>query len=103
MAYVRSIVALKVAQKWSACELRLAGGLSPREWFGRVISLFQLRPFPITASVALAAYELPEPFRKDPADRLVLALARLLGAPVLTIDQRILAYGRNAHVETIAY
>jgi PIN domain nuclease of toxin-antitoxin system len=57
----------------------------------------------ITAEVAIAAYELPEPFHRDPADRLIVATARLLDAPVVTIDRQILAYGRLGHVQTIAY
>lgn len=49
----------------------------------------------MTAALALAAYELPEPFRKDPADRLIVAMARRLKASVVTVDRRILAYGRG--------
>ena len=52
---------------------------------------------------ALAAYELPEPFHKDPADRLIVAMARLLQAPVVTVDRRILAYGQQGHVQVLAY
>ena len=62
-----------------------------------------LRRVPVTADMALAAYELPEPFHKDPADRLIVAVARLLKAPVVTIDRRILAYGRQGHVQVLAY
>lgn len=103
MAYVPSVVALEIAQKSTAGKLRFADGLGAREWFERVMALFHLRPLPVTANVALAACELPEPFHKDPADRLIVALARLLDAPLVTIDQRILAYGRSAHVRAIAY
>ena len=53
--------------------------------------------------MALAAYQLPEPFHRDPADRLIGAMARLLRAPVVTVDRRILAYGRQGHVEVLAY
>jgi PIN domain nuclease of toxin-antitoxin system len=53
--------------------------------------------------MALAAYELPEPFHKDPADRVIVAIARLLKGPVVTIDRRILAYGQQGHVQVLAY
>ena len=40
---------------------------------------------------------------KDPADRLIVAMARLLQAPVVTVDRRILAYGRRGHVDVLTY
>jgi PIN domain nuclease of toxin-antitoxin system len=64
---------------------------------------FGLTEVPMSANMALAAYELPEPFHKDPADRLIVAMARLLDAPVVTVDRRILAYGRHGHVEVLPY
>jgi PIN domain nuclease of toxin-antitoxin system len=51
----------------------------------------------------LHADELPEPFHQDPADRLIVATARLLDAPVVTVDRRILGYARLGHVAAIAY
>jgi PIN domain nuclease of toxin-antitoxin system len=33
----------------------------------------------ITADLALAAHELPEPFHKDPADRLIVGSSRWRG------------------------
>jgi PIN domain nuclease of toxin-antitoxin system len=57
----------------------------------------------MSADMAPAAYELPEPFPKDPADRLIVAIARLLTAPVVTVDRPIVAYGRQGHVQVLAY
>ena len=51
----------------------------------------------MSASMALAVPH------KGSADRLIVALARLLKAPVMTIDQRILAYGRQRQVKVLAY
>jgi hypothetical protein len=33
----------------------------------------------------------------------IVATARLLAAPVVTVDRKILAYGELGHVQTIAY
>ena len=52
--------------------------------------------------VALGVYELPEPFHKDPADHLIVAMARRLGIPVETSDGRLLAYAALGHVRAIA-
>ena len=100
--FVSSFVALEVAQKMAAGKLVLAKA-GARTWFGHAVRSFGLTEVRMSANMALAAYELPEPFHKDPADRLIVAMARLLKAPVVTIDRRILAYGRQGHVEVLAY
>jgi len=103
MALVPAIVALEIGQKWAAGKLRLEGGTTAREWYERALDRHRFTEIFVTADMALAAYELPEPFHKDPADRLIVATARLLDAAVVTIDRRILAYGRQGHVEVLAY
>jgi hypothetical protein len=52
-----------------------------------------VRVCPITASIAAEVARLPEPFHKDPADRLIVATSRVLGAPLVTLDDRILKSG----------
>jgi PIN domain nuclease of toxin-antitoxin system len=103
MALVPVIVALEIGQKWAAGKLRLQGRSTARQWYERALHLHRFTEVFVTADMALAAYELPEPFHKDPADRLIVAMARLLRAPVVTTDRRILAYGRQGHVEVLAY
>jgi PIN domain nuclease of toxin-antitoxin system len=103
MAFVPAVVALEIAQKWFVGKLRFLGAGAAREWYDQTMLAFRLRQIPISAGLALAAYELPEPFHKDPADRVIVATARLLAAPVVTVDRKILAYGELGHVQTIAY
>jgi PIN domain nuclease of toxin-antitoxin system len=102
-AYVSAITALEIGQQCAVGRLRFMDGSSARTWFERAVSKFRLRQVPVTASIALAAYELPDPFQKDPADRIIVATARMLRAPVVTIDQPILAYGRREQVDVIDY
>jgi PIN domain nuclease of toxin-antitoxin system len=95
------IVAMEIAQKvWAG---RLDLGAEPQVWFARALARFGLRPLPLRAAVALAAYSLPEPFHRDPADRLIVASARHMRGCVLTCDDKILAYARAGHVETVGY
>jgi PIN domain nuclease of toxin-antitoxin system len=101
MVFVPSIVALELAQKVASGKLSL--GTNARSWFERAMTTFDFNEVEMSANMALAAYELPEPFHKDPADRLIVAIARLLKAPVVTIDRRILAYGRQGHVQVLSY
>ena len=41
----------------------------------------------------MEAYALPEPFHQDPADRLLVAAARVHDLHIATADSRILQYG----------
>ena len=100
--YVSSFVALEVAQKMAVGKLVLSK-TGARTWFDHAVRSFGLTEVPMSADMALAAYELPEPFHKDPANRLIVAVARLLRAPVVTVDRRIMAYGREGHVEVLTY
>ena len=94
---------MEIAQKHAAGRLLLQGGLGPRTWFAQLMRRGGLQLLDITAEMALGAYELPEPFHKDPADRLVVAAARILEVPIVTIDRNILAYAAAGHVEALAY
>lgn len=55
----------------------------------------------VTVEVALDGSRLPGEFHGDPADRLIVATARSLGAALLTCDERILAYGENGGVRVV--
>ena len=104
--YVPSIVALEIAQKVWAGRLQLAAfrqKLEPAEWFAAVLRWLDARELPLTSVSATAAYELPKPFHRDPADRIIVAEARALGAQVLTTDHKILAYAAAGHVQAIGY
>lgn len=100
---VPAVVAFEVAQKVAVGKLALAAERSARAWFEAAVKRARFRHLTITADLALAAYELPEPFHKDRADRLIVAMARRLRARVVTIDRQILNYGRQGHVEVLAY
>jgi hypothetical protein len=52
----------------------------------------QIRVEPLTADVCLESVNLPGVFHRDPADRLVVALARKLNAELITADTKILQY-----------
>lgn len=101
---VPSVAATEIAQKVAAGKLSLDGPSAnvPRLWFARAMGLPGVVEVAVKIDHALAAYELPEPFHKDPADRLVVAMARLIGVPVITSDGRILDYAALGHVRAIA-
>lgn len=71
---------------------KLALGMDAREWVARASRAPGLRLIPLDADIALASAELPPPFHRDPADRLIVALALRLHATLLTADRKILGY-----------
>lgn len=68
-------------------------------WIRRLMNYPSVHLLPITPEIAVRAYSLPEPFHRDPADRILVATAIELDCPLLTSDQRIVQY---PHVDTIA-
>jgi PIN domain nuclease of toxin-antitoxin system len=60
-----------------------------------------VRLTPLAPEAAIEAAFLPGPLHRDPADRLLIATARDLGAPLVTRDALILAYARQGHVDVI--
>jgi PIN domain nuclease of toxin-antitoxin system len=94
---------VEVAQKVWAGKLTFALDPGPAAWFARVVGGYGLVSVPLTEDVAFAAYSLPEPFHRDPGDRLVVAFGRLTGWPVVTSDRKIIDYARAGHVVVVPY
>jgi len=69
-----------------------------KTWFRHFVEGNGWQGVDIDLAVIEEAYSLPEPFHRDPADRILVATARLLSCPVVTADRRILDY---PHVRTI--
>ena len=84
----------EIAVKTALGKLQL--GMATREWVARASRAPGLRIVPLDSDIALASAELPPPFHRDPADRLIVALARRLRVPLVTADRKILDYH---HVE----
>jgi PIN domain nuclease of toxin-antitoxin system len=67
-------------------------------WLATVAQIEAVRFLPIDVEIGLKSVDLPGDFHKDPADRMIVATARRLAAPLVTRDEKIRAY---AHVKTI--
>jgi PIN domain nuclease of toxin-antitoxin system len=75
---------------------------SPDVWWADVLRLEGVRLTPLLPTAAIAASFLPGNLHRDPADCLLIATARALDVPVVTRDERILAYAEQGHVRAIA-
>ena len=68
------------------------------QWLTLVAQIQAVRFYPVDNEIALESVQLPGDFHKDPADRMIVATARKLGATLITADEKILAY---QHVKTV--
>lgn len=68
------------------------------QWVEEALATPGLSLVPLTWRIAVDSNHLPGEFHGDPADRIIVATARSLGARLLTSDKNIQAYGRQRHV-----
>lgn len=77
---------------------RVALSMDVGEWLSVVSQIEAITFVPVDNEIAVKSTELPGEFHKDPADRIIVATARRLAVPLVTVDDKIRAY---PHVRTI--
>ncbi len=94
---VSAISVWEIAVKSSVGKLTLPLPIS--DWFAQAM----MHPGTVIESLdpwdAIASTQLPGEFHKDPADRILVAIARRYNIPLVTCDEKILSY---PHVQTIS-
>lgn len=65
--------------------------LPVREWLEQATAAPLVERIRITPAIAAEVVAIPASFHRDPADRLLVATARVLGATLVTRDRRIIA------------
>lgn len=93
---VSTISVWEVAVKSSVGKLDLC--LPIDEWYQLAKTHSGVVIEPLNPIDAIASTQLPEDFHKDPADRILVAMARRYNIPLITCDTKILNY---PYVETI--
>lgn len=71
------------------------------EWVRAALELPGIRLEPLSPEVAVATTRLPGDIHADPADRIIAATARHLGAILITDDQLLLDYGNAGHLKAL--
>ena len=56
----------------------------------------------ISSEIAAESISLMDDFHGDPADRIIVATAKCLGATLLTRDQKILTWAKLEHIKSIS-
>ncbi len=76
--------------------------ITPQNWFARLVGLPGMTLADLSPDLLIASSFLPGKPPRDPADRIMAATARDLGATLLTRDSALLAYGKQGHLNVVA-
>lgn len=71
------------------------------EWVRAALALPGITLAPLSPDIAVESTRLPGAFGGDPADRILAATARQLGARLVTRDRQILRYGKTESLAVI--
>jgi PIN domain nuclease of toxin-antitoxin system len=93
--YISSFSCWEVAMLVKKGRLELT--LSVEEWIARSESLPFFRFVPVNNQIAVLSNHLPAELHEDPADRIIIATALVLGGTLITRDRKIQDY---PHIET---
>jgi PIN domain nuclease of toxin-antitoxin system len=100
------ILVLSVISVWEVALLESKGRLHLHmdclEWVRRALETPGLSLVPLTPEIAVESTRLPGEMHADPADRILVATARSLGARLMTRDQALLDYGRKRHARIVS-
>ena len=81
---------------WEVAKLtelkRLILPTSTGSWLTQATLASVAQIVPLTLPIIVDATSLPHGFHKDPADQIIVATARVLGALLLTVDEKITSY-----------
>ena len=80
---------------------RVALPMNVRTWIQEALSKPGVSVAPLTPEIAIESVHLPGEMHGDPADRMLVATARVLGATLLTKDARLIRYSRQRHLRAL--
>jgi PIN domain nuclease of toxin-antitoxin system len=98
--YVSPITAWEIGQLVARGRLQLL--VTPERWFRRLVETPSVRLADMSPDLLIASSFLPGTPPRDPADRIILATARDLGATLVTRDRTLLSYGADGHASVLA-
>ena len=79
---------------------RISLNMAIGDWLNAAFTRGRLQLAPLSPMIAIESTRLPGELHRDPADRMLVATARVENLTLLTRDARLLAYGRNGHVRS---
>ena len=97
--FLSPISAWEVGLLVSRGRLRLL--MSPQSWFSHASEAPGVKLAGMSPDLLIASSFLPGKPPRDPADRIIAATARDLGATLMTRDKVLLDYGKQGHVNVL--
>ncbi len=94
--YISSICVWEIAQLATRGRLQLT--IDYTDWISQAESLPFINFIPVDNRIALKSIQLPPPLHQDPADRIIIATSLMLGATLITKDEKIIRY---PHVDAV--
>jgi len=98
----RAELAISAISVWELAMLEAKGRItlsrSIDEWVRAALTAPGLRLVDLTPEISLESTRLPGSPHGDPADRMIVATARVLGGTLVTCDDQILSYGDEGHL-----
>lgn len=99
ITYISPISAWEVGLLASRGRIQLL--ITPQRWFARLFESRGVRLAEMSPDVLVASSFLPGKPPGDPADRIIAATARDLGATLITRDRALLGYGKQGHLSVV--
>ena len=97
--FISAISALELAQLVFGRRLILSE--STEAWLADALLALKAQSISVTNKIAVEAYSLPEPFHRDPADRIIVATSREMGLSLLTADRTLLKFEHCASIDAL--
>lgn len=97
-----SALAISAISVWEVAMLEKKGRItlsrSIDEWTRAALTAPGIRLVDFSPDIAIESTRLPGEPHGDPADRIIIATARVLGATLITRDEQIVSYASGGHV-----
>jgi PIN domain nuclease of toxin-antitoxin system len=98
------LISVSIISLWEIALLESKGRIdlpNPiRVWFEKALDEPKIDVIDLSREIIIDSNRLPGTFHRDPADRIIIATSRVLKAPLVTSDSKILKY---QHVEKIGW
>ena len=89
-------LAVSAISCWEVAKLVERGRLTlpcpVADWLDQALAYPGVRLIDLSPRISVESTQLPEEFHRDPADQIIVATSRILNAPLVTVDAKILAY-----------
>ena len=98
--YIPAIVIWEIGMLVNKGRIKLSLPLT--EWTNKALSRSGINYLPLSPDIAIESNLLPDHFHGDPADRIIIASARIHNIPLITRDKLIIKYAKEGHLKVLS-